>query len=71
MDQLMVDVTEIGEVRTGDEVRLLGAQGEDRITLEELAQKSGRINYELACDIGKRVPRIFLKGGKIVATRQF
>ena len=71
MDQLMVDVTEIGDVHTGEEVRLLGAQGEDRITLEELAEKSGRINYELACDIGKRVPRIFLKNAEIVATRQF
>ena len=71
MDQFMVDVTEIGEVQVGDEVRLLGAQGEERITLEELAEKSGRINYELACDIGKRVPRIFLKGSEIIATRQF
>lgn len=71
MDQFMVDVTEIEDVHTGEEVRLLGSQGNETITLEELAEKSGRINYELACDIGKRVPRIFLKESEIVATRQF
>ncbi len=71
MDQFMVDVTEIDGVGPGEEVRLLGSQGDERITMEELAQKSGRINYELACDIGKRVPRVFLKNGAVVATRQF
>lgn len=71
MDQFMVDVTKIDGVQPGEEVRLLGSQGKERITMEELADKSGRINYELACDIGKRVPRVFLKDGRIVATRQF
>jgi alanine racemase len=60
MDQFMVDVTDIGEpVIIGDVVTLIGRDGDEIITMEELGDLSGRFNYELACDIGKRVPRIF------------
>lgn len=60
MDQFMVDVTDIkGEVCVGDVVTLIGQDGEMTITMEELGDLSGRFNYELACDIGKRVPRIY------------
>lgn len=60
MDQFMVDVTDIkGEVCVGDVVTLIGQDGEEVITMEELGDLSGRFNYELACDIGKRVPRIY------------
>lgn len=60
MDQMMIDVSAIqGEVKVGDIVTLIGQDGEDRITMEELGALSGRFNYELACDIGKRVPRIY------------
>ena len=41
------------------------------ISMEELAEKSGRFHYELACDIGKRVPRRFWKDGKIIATQDY
>ena len=41
------------------------------ISMEELAEKSGRLHYELACDIGKRVPRRFWKDGKIIATQDY
>lgn len=70
MDQFMVDVTGIEDVRTGDEVRLLGKMGEQCITMEQLGQSSERFNYELACDIGKRVPRIFFRDGKRVSVRE-
>lgn len=60
MDQFMVDVTDIDAlVRVGDKVTLIGRDGDACITMEELGALSGRFNYELACDIGKRIPRIY------------
>lgn len=60
MDQFMVDVTDIkGDVCVGDVVTLIGQDGNEVITMEELGDLSGRFNYELSCDIGKRVPRIY------------
>ena len=62
MDQFMVDVTDITDVKEGDEVVLLGkdkTSGEE-ITAEFLGDLSGRFNYELTCDINKRVPRVFV-----------
>ena len=59
MDQFMVDVTDIPDVKMLDTVTLLGKDGENSITMEELGELSGRFNYEFACDIGKRVSRIY------------
>lgn len=60
MDQFMIDVTDIDlPVRVGDQVTLIGRDGGETITMEELGALSGRFNYELACDIGKRIPRIY------------
>ena len=59
MDQFMVDVTEIPEAFVGDEVTLLGRDGKDQISVEELAKLSGRFPYEFLCCISKRVPRIY------------
>ena len=67
----MVDVTEISGVKEGDMVTLIGADGGDEITMEGLGEVSGRFHYELACDIGKRVPRRFWKDGKIVGTQDY
>ena len=58
MDQFMVDVTDI-EAREFDQVTLLGRDGEEEITVDELGQISGRFPYELTCDINQRVPRVF------------
>lgn len=69
MDQFMVDVTQIHGVREGDMVILIGSDGGDAITMEDLGELSGRFHYELACDIGKRVPRRFWKDGQIVAVQ--
>lgn len=66
MDQFMVDVTGLG-VSRGDEVILMGSDGENSITAEEIGELSGRFNYELVCDINKRVPRVYIKNGKIIA----
>lgn len=59
MDQFMVDVTDIEGVAQGDEAVLVGRQEDAVITVEELGDISGRFNYEFACDINKRVPRIY------------
>lgn len=66
MDQFMVDVTGLG-VKQGDEVVLMGSEGENSITAEEIGNLSGRFNYELVCDINKRVPRVYIKNGEIIA----
>lgn len=59
MDQFMVDVTEIPEAEMDDPVTLIGKDGASEITIEELGDISGRFNYELACDLGKRIPRVY------------
>lgn len=59
MDQFMADVTAISNVRTGDKVILIGGEGENRITADELATLAGTINYEIVTGISKRVPRVY------------
>jgi alanine racemase len=71
MDQFMVDVTDIPDVREGDEVILIGSDGEQTITMEELGNLSGRFNYELACDLGKRIPRVFYRHKEVVDTKDY
>ena len=51
MDQFMVDVTEIGDVKKGDEVTLIGRDGDEFIGIEEIGDLCGRFSYEFACDI--------------------
>ncbi|MBN1400318.1 MAG: alanine racemase [Anaerolineae bacterium] len=58
MDQAMIDVTDIPQVRAGDEVVLIGPQGHDSITVEQVAQRLGTINYEIVSEILARVPRL-------------
>jgi alanine racemase len=60
MNLSMVDVTSLHDVSTGDEVVLLGVQGEERITAEEIAEKIGTISYEIYCSIGKSNRRTYL-----------
>ncbi|MBR0093174.1 MAG: alanine racemase [Lachnospiraceae bacterium] len=62
MDQFMVDVTDVPGVRAGDRVTLIGADGDTKITAEELGEISGRFHYELLCCINKRVPREYRDG---------
>jgi len=59
MDFIMVDVTDIPRASVGDEVILIGQQGGEQITPEEIAEKINSISYEVLCSIGKRVPRIY------------
>ncbi len=62
MDMILVDVTEISDVQEGDEAVIFGKQGNQMISVEELAVKGKTIPYEILCNIGKRVPRIYSNG---------
>ena len=67
MDMCMADVTAISGVQTGDEVVLIGMQGAATISADDMAAQLETINYEITCLIGKRVPRVYLKEGTIIA----
>lgn len=69
MDQFMVDVTDIPEAQELDEVVLVGRQGNEEITVDELGDLCGRFSYEFICDIGKRVPRIYTKNHEVYLVR--
>ena len=69
MDQFMVDVTDIPETKENDEVTLIGTDGNETITMEDLGELSGRFNYELACNLGKRIPRVYKKNGVVIKTK--
>lgn len=69
MDQFMVDVTHIPDVKTGDKVTLIGRDGDEQITMEELGERADRFNYEFVCDLGKRIPRVYLQNGRVIGTK--
>lgn len=72
MDQCMADVTDIkGDISCGQQVVLIGKQGNSKITMEEIAEKLGTVNYEVSCIIGKRVPRFYISGGKIYSVLNY
>ena len=66
MDQLMVDVSEIPETKVNDRVTLVGRDGDEEITMEAIAAEADSFNYEFVCGISRRVPRIYVSGGKTV-----
>lgn len=84
MDQFMVDVTGM-DVHVGDFVTLAGVDGEEEtvlnnqirmddrkeILIDELAVMAGTFNYEFVCDLGKRIPRVYLKNGDIIGTKDY
>ncbi len=61
MDQFMIDVTHITNVDLGDKVTLIGHDGNETITIEDLEQMSGGFNYEIACNLSPRIPRVYTK----------
>jgi alanine racemase len=69
MDLVTIDVTDIAEAGVGDEVVLLGRQGPEEIAAEELAAKVDTIQYEVLCNVGSRVPRVYLDGQTVVNVR--
>ncbi len=71
MDQCMVDVTDIDDVKVGDEVVLFGTQEQETILADELADELGTINYEITCMVSRRIPRVYIKDGKIVFIKDY
>jgi alanine racemase len=69
MDMLMLDVTQIPGVAYDDEVTLIGTQGEAGIDADEVGRLCNTISYEVLAGIMARVPRLYVKGGRIVATQ--
>lgn len=59
MDQMMVDITDIEGVKIEDLVILIGADGDERISVEEIAELAGSFNYEFVCDVSPRVTRVY------------
>lgn len=66
MDQFMIDVSHLPDVQIADEVTLVGADGNETITVDEVSDAEARFNYEFCCLITPRVPRIYIKDNKIV-----
>jgi alanine racemase len=63
MDMAMADVSHLPDVDVGDEVVVLGRQGQDEITLDEFAESAGIVPHELLVRLGSRAPRVYLRGG--------
>ena len=66
MDQFMVDVSHLPDVQIADEVTLVGTDGNETITVEDVSDAESRFNYEFCCLITPRVPRIYIKDGKVI-----
>lgn len=71
MDQMMVDVTAIPETALGDPVTLVGADGLERITVEQIAAAADSFNYEFVCGISRRVPRVYRSGGQKISVVRY
>jgi len=71
MDQCMIDVTDIENVKVNDEVILLGEQGDLKFNADDFAEIMGTINYEILCMLKFRVPRVYIKDGKIINVRNY
>ncbi|HEY7269163.1 MAG TPA: alanine racemase, partial [Dehalococcoidia bacterium] len=67
MDMLMLDVSGIPDVALDDEVTLIGSQGDEKVDADEVGRLSGTISYEVLASVMARVPRFYVKGGRIVA----
>ncbi|MDW8800095.1 alanine racemase [Clostridium sp. A1-XYC3] len=71
MDQCMIDITDIEGVNVGDEVILLGTDGNIKFDADDIAPMLGTINYEVICMVSKRVPRVYIKEGQVVKVRNY
>jgi alanine racemase len=71
MDQLMVDVTDLGEIQRDALVTLIGRDGDEYISVEEIAELAGTFNYEFVCDLGKRIPRNYYYRGQYIGSHDY
>lgn len=68
MDQMMVDVTDIPNVKVGDTVVLFGCDRDSFLSVDEIANAAYSFNYEFVCNISRRVPKVYFRGGKNIKT---
>ena len=61
MDQCMIDVTDVPDVKVGDEVIVMGSDGKNTILADDIAKATGTINYEITCAFGQRLPKVYVK----------
>lgn len=61
MDQCMVDVTDVPDVKVGDEVIVMGTDGVNTVSADYIAEKTGTINYEITCALGQRLPKVYVR----------
>lgn len=71
MDQFMVDVSHLPDVKEGERVTLIGKDGVEEITVEQLCDLYGGFRYEMICDIGKRVPKEYYLGGEQIYSKDY
>ncbi len=71
MDQLMIDVTQIPEVKRNDVVTLIGKDKDEVITVEEISELAGTFNYEFVCDLNKRIPRNYYMEGRYIGSHDY
>ncbi len=71
MDYIMVDVSHIPAARVGDEVVLIGSMGGQTVSADDLAALCGTISYELFCAVGRRVPRFYFSGGRLISVEDY
>ena len=67
MDQMMLDVTDVPQAKMGDIITVMGKEGDVSVTAEDLAALCSTINYEITCNPSRRVPRVYLQNGSIIA----
>lgn len=67
----MIDITDVEHVKVGDEVILLGSDGNVKFDAEDIADILGTISYEIICMISKRVPRVYTKNGEIIKVKNY
>ena len=61
MDQCMIDLTDVPDVKVGDEVIIMGSDGVNEISADDIAEATGTINYEILCAFGQRLPKVYVK----------
>lgn len=69
MDQTVLDVTAVRDACLGDEVVFYGNQGDETISVDDVAQQLNTVSYEVLCAVGKRVPRVYIRGGTVWKVR--
>ncbi|MCT4619260.1 MAG: alanine racemase [Marinisporobacter sp.] len=71
MDQCMLDVTEVENVKVGDEVILIGTDGNNTILADDVGNLLDTINYEIVCMVGRRIPRVYVKNNEIIKIKDY